>query len=236
MTVGRYRVEVIEERSFGSVPADFVGGNEVAVGGIILSPVVTIAEDLTNRSESPGAAAVCHEEGAVRTVVEAPLIGAALGIDFEFVGNGMESPNGSLHTESFVFRSAWLTNEGGIKNAMTTVEPAVVSPKKGVGGFVGVVCGKPVEKDFRRAVGNIVAIGIGDEDKLGCACGEDSAVANFESRDEIEIVSKDFVGFESAIVILVFEYDEAGLFLGLLFGDGDTRTLRRPRCDHDYRK
>ena len=74
MSIGGDGVEIVKERRVGAVPALFVGGDEIAIVRIVLGPAMTIAKDLTDWPKSPGAAAVCHEEGTIGPVVETPLI------------------------------------------------------------------------------------------------------------------------------------------------------------------
>ena len=229
MAIGRDGFAEVKEGEIGAAPTFAIGGDEVAVVAVVLRPVMSITEDLADRAESPGTAAVGHEEGAVGTVVETPLIGSAVGVDFEVVSDGMESPDAGLEIDAFFLGSARLADEGIVKNAVTAVKPAVVAPKKRVWRFVRVPEREAVEKDLGWAVGFVIAIGIGDEEEFGSAGREDASVADFEAADEVEIVGEDFVGFERAIAVLVLENDDAiaGFFVGASprigegFGDPD---------------
>lgn len=176
---------------------------------------MAVAKDLANGAEPPGTAAVGHEEGSVRAVVEAPLVGAAVGVDFEFVGDWVESPDGGVYPESLFFRSARFADEGGIEDAMAAIKPAVMSPEEGVGSFVGVVDGESIEEDLGRAIRFVIAIGIGDEKKLRCAGDEDPSVSHFKTAHEVEVVRKNLVAFEGSIVVLVFEDHEAVVRLAI---------------------
>jgi len=209
VSIGGDGVEIVKERRVGAVPALFVGGDEIAIVRIVLGPAMTIAKDLADRAKAPGAAAVSHEKRAVGAVVEAPLVGPTVGIDLEFMRDGVKAPDGGIHLQAFLFRSAGFADEGRVKNAMATVEPTIVSPEKGVRRFVSVGEGKAVEENLGRSIGFVVSIGVRDENKLGGAGREDATVSDFKSGDKVEIVGKDFVGFEGAVFVGVFKNDEA---------------------------
>lgn len=93
---------------------------------------------------------------------------------------------------------------------------------------MGVVNGESVEEDFRRAVGDIVTIFIGNENELRGAGRKDSAVTDFKSRDEVEIVGEDFVSFEGAVVVFVFEYDEPVLSFAFFLSAGISEGFGNP--------
>lgn len=232
MTVGGDRIEVIEEGGIGAVPAHFVGGNEVTVVGVVLSPVVSVLENLADGAESPGASAVGHEERTIGAVVESPLVGAAVGVNLELVGDGMKAPDSRFDAETFILWCSRFSDQGRVEHSVATVKPAVMTPEERVGGLMGIVGRKAIEQNLRRAVGFVVAIGIGDEEELGSTRGEDTAVTDFESGDEVEIVSEDLVGFEGSIVVLVLKDNEAvfafafflSTWVGVGFGHPDAAT------------
>ena len=104
---------------------------------------------------------------------------------------------------------------------------------------MGVAEIKSIEKNLWRTVGDVVAIGVGNEDEFGRTGCKDSAIANFESADEIEFIGKYFVGFEGTVAVLVFENNNAVISLfvrtskgiGEGFGDPNPATAIEGESD-----
>ena len=228
MSISGDGVEVVEERRVSAVPALFVGGDEAAIVRIVLGPAMTIAKDLADGAESPGAAAVGHEEGAIGAVVETPLVGATVGVDFEFMSDGVKAPDGGIDLQAFLFRGAGFADEGRVENAVTTVEPTIVSPEKGVWSFVSVGEGKAVEENLGRAIGFVVSIRVGNKNKFGGAGREDATVSDLKSGNKVEIVGKDLVSFKSSVVIGVFENDEAVFSFAFFLSAGVSKGFGDP--------
>ena len=228
MTVGGDGVEVVKEGRVSAVPALFVGGDEAGIVRIVLGPAMTIAKDLADGAESPGTAAVGHEEGAIGAVVETPLVGATVGVDFEFMSDGVKAPDGGIDLQAFLFRGAGFADEGRVENAVTTVEPTIVSPEKGVGSFVSVGEGKAVEENLGRTIGFVVSIRVGNKNKFGGAGHEDATVSDLKSGNKVEIIGKDLVSFKSSVVIGVFENDKAVFSFAFFLSAGVSKGFGDP--------
>lgn len=228
VTVGGDGVEVVKEGRVSAVPALFVGGDEAGIVRIVLGPAMTIAKDLADGAESPGTAAVGHEEGAIGAVVETPLVGATVGVDFEFMSDGVKTPDRSVDFQALLFRGSGLSYEGRVEDAMTAVEPTIVSPKKGVWSFVSVGKGKAVEENLGRAIGFVVSISVRNKNKLRSAGCEDATVSDLKSGNKVEIVGKGLASFEGSVLIGVFENDEAVFSFTFFLSAGVSKGLGDP--------
>ena len=69
--------------------------------------------------------------------------------------------------------------------------------------------GEAIENDLRFGVGDVVVVRVGDEEELGRAHGPDAAASGLDGGEHLEVVGEDLAGFGFAVVVLVFENDDA---------------------------
>ncbi len=72
-----------------------------------------------------------------------------------------------------------------------------------------------VEQDLRRPVGAVVAVRVGDEQQLRSGTDPDAAESDGQSADEVEVIGEDRAFVEPAVVIGVFEDEDAVSGLGV---------------------
>src|SRR5262249_19888236 len=102
---------------------------------------------------------------AVVVVVETPGVGRALSDDFEDLAGGMIAPDATVDRYALRDRGTGLADERRRQNSMPAVEPAIGAPFQAVDDVVPDGAFVPsVEQYDRLAVGNIVAIGVGNEE------------------------------------------------------------------------
>ena len=164
--VGR-EVGVVTDRLDGRVSV----GIEIGSGLLVVDAALDDVEEVGDDAAGGEAVAEIIE-------VEAPGIGEAAGEDFKFAGLGVEAPDAGVEVESIFFGSAGFSDEGVGENALATVEPAVGAPDETVESFVSVVHAPAVEENFWFGIGNVVAIGVGNENEIGWSTEVDSAVAD----------------------------------------------------------
>src|SRR5690606_32405039 len=116
-----------------------------------LVPVVRVADDVGRAALAVMTAAVRHERGAERVEIEAPLVAAAGGEDFELVAHGMITPDARADFLTFVVRRAGFADERMREDAVHAVKPAVGSPDEAVERLVRVLKTPAVEQHLRRA-------------------------------------------------------------------------------------
>ena len=160
-------VGVVADRLDGGIGV----GVEVGSGLFVINSALDDVEEMGDNAAGGEAMADIIE-------VEAPGIGETAGEDFERLRFRVEAPNAGIEIEAVFFRCAGFTDERVGKDALATIEPAVGSPDEGVEGFVSILDAPAVEEDFRFGVGDIVAIGIGNEDEVGRGTEVDSAVSD----------------------------------------------------------
>src|SRR5688500_5810181 len=134
------------------------GDDEVGIIRIGLVPENAALNDMGGAAAAPVAAAMRHEDLAVLVVIEAPLVAAAVGEDFEFVADGMIAPDAGAEFGAFFLWHARLSNLAIIEDALIAVEPTVGAPHETVKAFVGVLVTEAVEEDLGFAVRFVVAI------------------------------------------------------------------------------
>ena len=66
-----------------------------------------------------------------------------------------------------------------------------------------------VQKDLRRAVRNVVAVLVRKEEQVGGAKSVDAAIADFDAREPHTLVPKDGALVEPAVLVGVFEDEDA---------------------------
>ena len=132
---------------------------------------------------------------AVADIVEvkAPRIGQAAGEDFKILGLGMKAPDPGIEIEAVFLFSARLADERVGENSLASVEPTVWSPDETVECFMSVVNPPTIEEDSRFRVGNVVAIGIGNEEQIGRSSKIDAAVPDGDSGGECQFVVEELL-------------------------------------------
>ena len=75
--------------------------------------------------------------------------------------------------------------------------------------LVGVVLAPAVEQDLGRAVGTVVAILVGNEIEFRSRTDPDSAEADLEAADQVQVIGEDLAGIEAAVSVGVFEDEDA---------------------------
>ena len=69
--------------------------------------------------------------------------------------------------------------------------------------------GEAIEDDLGIGVGDVVVICVGDEEELGRAHEPDAVFSDFDRGEHLEIVGEDLAGLCFAVVIFVFENNDA---------------------------
>ena len=96
---------------------------------------------------------------------------------------------------------------------MTTaaVQPTIGAPAQAIGKIVGTAIGnnKTVEHCFGRAVGNIVAIAIRNEQQLWRAHQPYATAPHFHTGEHLNLVGKNRAAFGVAVVVGVFKNDDS---------------------------
>src|SRR4029079_2726188 len=105
---------------------------------------------------------------------------------------------------------------GGVKHAVHAVEPAVGAPGEAVWQLVSVLAAEAGEEHFFR-VGDVVAVGVLEEQHVGRVGDVDAAVAVDDPAGDVEAFLKDLDRLEAAVVVLVLEdADAVAALAGLL--------------------
>ena len=84
---------------------------------------------------------------------------------------------------------------------MASIEPAIRTPNKTVEGFVPVLDTPTIQKNFMRAVGFIVPIGIGNEDQFGGHTDINPTHTHRETRAESQVIGKSLLLIKDTIPI-----------------------------------
>src|SRR6185295_8769224 len=108
-------------------------------------------------------------------------------------------------------RCAWFSDFTGSGGTGAAVQPTVWSPMEAVGKVVIVGRRNPeaVEHDLRRAVGNAIVVAIGKKQQLWRAERPNSAVAKLDAGELLYVVGEDLPLVKAAIVVAVFEDEDA---------------------------
>ena len=75
--------------------------------------------------------------------------------------------------------------------------------------LVSVVLAPAVEQDLGRAIGAVVAVSVGNEIELRGRTDPDSAEADLEAADQVQVIGEDLAGIEAAVAVGVFEDEDA---------------------------
>ena len=82
--------------------------------------------------------------------IDAPGIGAAVGIGFPDMTHGMVSPDAAVEARAFFSRRAGFAGRGPVGSPVRGIQPAVRPPGETVGEVVGIgVVAEAVEQDLR---------------------------------------------------------------------------------------
>ena len=189
---------------------------------------MTVADDVGRAALAVKAAAVCHEEVADAVEVEAPLVAATVGEDFEFVPQRMVAPDGGADARALGVGRAGLADERVGEDAVAAVEPAVGPPRETVERLVRVLKAPAVEEDLRRTVGDVVVIFVGNEEQVRRRTGPHATEADLNAADEIQVFREDFFRGKRAVALRVLENQDAVFALALGLAVRITKRLRDP--------
>ena len=97
------------------------------------------------------------------------------------------------------------------RGAAATVQPAIRPPAQAVGEGVIVLPRdrEPIENDFGRTIGNIVAVAVGNEQELRRAKQPDAAKTQFDAAEALNVVGEDGPSVRAAVGVGVFEDQHA---------------------------
>ena len=114
------------------------------------------------------------------------------------------------------------------EHAVAAIEPAIGPPDERIERFVSVLCAPAVEQDRRLAVGDVVAVGVGDEKEIGRRAHPHAPKPHRQTTDEVEPLLEDRPGVEDVVTVGVLEDEDpvAGVFVCDLPRVGI--TLRNP--------
>ena len=127
--------------------------------------------------------AVGDEQLAPLVPVDPPGVRRAVGIDLELVPHGMIAPHAAAHFLPLLGRRPRLADQRGRGDAVAAVEPAVRPPGQIADDVVLGFERPAVEQNFGRAVGLVVAVGIGNEDQVRCSSEPHAAEADFDAAE-----------------------------------------------------
>ncbi len=180
----------------------FFAGVEVPVVGVHVDQLVGVGAGGTGRAADETRAGervpevavdgVDEERFAVGVPVVAPGIGRAVGDGLESFALRMKAPEAAAQGNALLGGCAGHANLAGTRAAAASIEPAVRPPFQAVGEVVihrvhGI---ETVENDLFRTVWRVVAVGIGDEDKVWRAHRPHAAVADGDAGEHLDVVGE----------------------------------------------
>lgn len=174
-------------------PAEGVGIYQ----GSVFAPAFDVSAALLV-VDAAGVAVIGAGKGAAFAVeFETEGITATFGEDFKFMGARMIAPDG-LAEEADAFDGR------GASAAMGAVEPAVGTPGETIRAGVSVLDAEAGEMDFGVAIGAVVAVAVGIEEKVGRIQDPHAAAAGDDAAGEVQ-VGEEVMGFlENAVAVGVF--------------------------------
>ena len=107
--------------------------------------------------------AIGDEHLPVVIEIQPPGIGGAVGDDLELPRRRVVAPDTAVHRRALIQGDAGLAHADGRLNSVVAVEPTIRSPCEAVDNGMSRLDVEAVENDLRWAVGNIVAVFIGNE-------------------------------------------------------------------------
>ena len=147
------------------------------------------------------------EELAARVVIEAPRIARALGEDLEEVASRMKAPDPGVDLHALRVGSARLADHRVSEHAVVTVEPAVRTPDEAVERLMRVL-ETPAIKQHDGLARLVVGV-FGNEEEFWGRTDPHTAVADFDARDQIEAVLENRDLGVGAILLHVFQNQNA---------------------------
>ena len=147
------------------------------------------------------------EEFAAGVVVETPRVTRAFRKDLEDMAGWMEAPDPGVDLHALRVGNARLADHRVGEHAVITVEPAVRTPDEAVERLMRVL-ETPAIKQHDGLARLIVGV-FGDEEEFRGRTDPHTAVADFDARDEIESVLKDRDLRIGAILLHVFQNQDA---------------------------
>ena len=181
------------------------------------------------------------EELAARIVIQTPRIARAFGEDLENMASRMKAPDTGVDLHALRVGSARLTHDRVGEDAVVAVEPAIGTPDEAIERLVRVLETPAIEQ--HDGLARLVVGILWDEEELWGRADPHAAVADFDARDEIESVLKDRDLRIGAILLYVFQDQDAIgasavralLRVGHAFHDPETATFveaHRDRLDN----
>ena len=160
--------------------------------------------------------------------IHSPRIARALGKNLEDMPNRMVPPDASVDSRSVGLGRARPADGGVCEHAVAAVEPAIGPPDERIERLVRVLRAPAVEQDRGLSVGDVVAVGVGDEKEIGRRAHPDAAKPHRQTTDEVEPLLEDLPGVEHVVTVGVLEDEDpvAGVFVCDLPRVGI--TLRHP--------
>ena len=136
--------------------------------------------------------------------IDAEVVPAALGEKLKDMAGRMVAPD-VLPEEGMPRRVLveMYPDAGGYRATSTSVEPAVGSEFETVGNRVGVLKVEPGEVHHRLAVGNVVPVLVGIEEKVGRVKHPHAILTVGQGGDHVELVKERFVHVEGAVAVRV---------------------------------
>ncbi len=160
-------------------------------------------ETALHKVPTAGAAAVVTGvEAAVRVELEAEGVAAALRENFVGAGARMVPPDHAafeMHARRIRGIETGTRDPARGGAPLRAVEPAVRSPNQAVRDGVGVLEPEAGQPCFRRAVGDVVAVGVGIEEQVRGVHDPHAAVAAQGGVGHIEAVGEYLVTVKSAV-------------------------------------
>src|SRR5690606_24208082 len=185
-----------------------------------------------------------HERLAVVVPVDAPRVARSPREDLEHAARRVIAPNAGVHAHTVLPGRPRLSDARVVEDAVTAVEPAIGPPAKRVRRLVRVADVEAVEEDLRRAVGLVVAVLVGKEEKVRRRADPYAAEPDLDAADEVEILREDRLRFVRAVEVRVGEDHDAiasGVpralepsdALGIRMGLGDPQPAARIERERD---
>ena len=147
------------------------------------------------------------EELAARIVIQTPRIARAFGEDLEDMARRVKAPDTGVDLHALRVGSARLAHDRVGEHAVVTVEPAVGTPDEAIERLVRVLESPAIEQ--HDGLTRLVVSILRDEEKFRSRADPHAAVADFDARDEIEAILKDRDLGVGAILLHVFQNQDA---------------------------
>ena len=172
------------------------------VRGAVFAEVLLATHALLVMHATRGAVGAA-EDAALGIDLVAEGIAAAFRIDFEDLRPGMIAPD-VLAFELHVLRNLAADIAFG-RAAVRTIEPAIGTELKTVRDAVRVLDAKAAQADLGIAIGDVIVIRIGIEEKIRRIHDPDAARALEGGGGDVQTGDDVLVGFVNTIAVLVFE-------------------------------